>query len=90
MSLSELHAEHLANLTGEAQVDYLLNCLDYLVADDVSGWKMRDTERSPSGARKFASHVRWQRRRLAKHRRIKSGVCAEEVVLVDTVASSSL
>ena len=43
MSLSELHAEHLAKLTGEALVDYLMNCLDYLTAcpPDLDGWKKR-------------------------------------------------
>jgi hypothetical protein len=41
MSLDQLHALHLASLTGEGVVDYLLSCQDYLKEEDVIGWKKR-------------------------------------------------
>ena len=39
--LSTLHTRHLESLTGEAQLDYLLTCQDFLREEDVSGWKKR-------------------------------------------------
>ena len=76
MSLSELHAEHLANLTGEAQVDYLLNCLDYLVADDVSGWKMRFARERTSTEIKQQKESTSQPKK--KKRRMSPDVVVEE------------
>jgi hypothetical protein len=38
-TLAHLHASHLESLDGEAQMDYLLSCQDFLKGDDVSGWK---------------------------------------------------
>lgn len=38
-TLDQLHASHLESLDGEAQMDYLLSCQDFLKEDDVIGWK---------------------------------------------------
>jgi len=38
-TLDQLHASYLESLDGEAQMDYLLSCQDFLKGDDVSGWK---------------------------------------------------
>lgn len=37
--LSQLHARHLSTLSGEEQLDYLLECQSYLAEEDVTGWK---------------------------------------------------
>jgi hypothetical protein len=41
MALDILHASYLEKLTGEEQMNYLLDCQDYLREDDASGWKKR-------------------------------------------------
>lgn len=40
-TLDTLHADYMATLTGEAQMNYLLDCLDYLKEGDTNGWKKR-------------------------------------------------
>jgi hypothetical protein len=67
MSLPDLHAKHLAELTGEAQLEYLLNCLDYLEANDVCGWKRRFAAESLSTE---TSELKHQEQRPKKKRRM--------------------
>jgi len=38
-SLEALHEKHLQSLTGVEQLEYLLNCQEYLKEEDVIGWK---------------------------------------------------
>lgn len=38
-TLATLHEEYLGTLHGEAQMDYLLSCQDFLKEEDVIGWK---------------------------------------------------
>lgn len=39
MKLSALHDEMMEKLTGEEQLEYLMNCLPYLKPTDIDGWK---------------------------------------------------
>jgi Zn-finger protein len=41
MSLGSLHSAYLAKLDGEALLDYLLSCQEYLKEEDVNGWMKR-------------------------------------------------
>jgi len=41
MSLSELHSRHLASLSGDEQIEYLLEVQEYIKSGDVVGWKER-------------------------------------------------
>lgn len=92
MSLEFLHSTHLSTLTGEEQIDYLMNCQDYLKEGDVNGWKKRF---APESSTENNSQTHTKRRRMSPDACIWTPLppckgCKSNDIIEDTMEGSTV